>query len=1143
MAYVFRFHKGADTIDGWQETAQVGAKDIEAIDDPNGAKASLPITSIPTPFAGLELTKTAFAYCAQRGNAHGSTIYHKLVANALDILEIFFGYKTKYEKYFQIVAWDKNNSLQQLAADGTPEHKAVAETLQLFLSQDEKAFHFDEMQQIYMLNFVGHGAVGQLNIVGATSPTSVTVASPNDLSYVKNIWLGNYHEAFQQDEDGSFRALCDRDREFKLFVYLMAKQQGFNALYNDFYAYVDECFRLDNDTDFKNQVNAMPPAMYQSLYQPLAVGASQILLPGGWPLMTAKGNRISEESDFRILADRQTEKNERMPLILPEEPYFEKQMKYTTVEWMPRLTAPNEDKRPLEERTLPFDSSPYPYITADDVFQPSLIKVPFPINDKAFVNALYREGRVMNDECQYLLPLKPLIFKYLKVQTVMGYAGNSAEPVCELNNMADGSVRAIVRIPVQKGRYITLRRDYTPLSASSYANQGLFPIVEARIDLFLFPSFHIIDDELPSPQRIYLVDEDTEGFRKEQYQYSAYPYKHLNDAPLDTTRVERADKTEHFLASRYFCLDKEYDYLVVSNGNDQGVLIPRFREIKQGNKVFDFAVDFGTTNTHVEYRTDDDEQTKPLTVEYEQTQVLALNSLSEQTVKRMDEQGLESFYGGPAQAFMQEFLPLVIAQGEVAHFPMRTNLCFREGHNVEGRDGLTLADYNVGFHYEKEDTYDYNTTLTDLKWADAKNDNLLVEAYFEELLFLIRNKVLMNGGNLARTGITWFYPVCMQPYQIASLEGAWNKLTKKLVAPQGCRLMKVPESLAPYYYYTMNEDVDAESRPVVSLDIGGGTTDFVVYHQGNAAVAISSVRFAGNSIYGDFMGRSTEYNGFMRAFAPLFDKLLRDIPGVNDVYTKAKRSSAEFVSFLYSLDSNPRMVGRGASFSDELRANQSMKVVLLLFYAAEIYYAAHLLKEKKLSSPAYVTVSGTGSKVLTLIGGIDVLQNMARIIFNDILGDEGKVELKLVDNPKEITCKGGLNMRQRFVVDDVEGITIFRTGSPTLDKVNNPRYADISPKVRDEVMDEYSKFIDYFFSLNSKYSFAKYFGVNNEREFSEFKTVLTDKAEQDFNKVVAQRKEMMANEENPEINDSLFFIPLTGGIARLAYHISTNNLS
>ena len=32
MSYVFRFHKGSETIEGWQETTQLGNKDIEAIE-------------------------------------------------------------------------------------------------------------------------------------------------------------------------------------------------------------------------------------------------------------------------------------------------------------------------------------------------------------------------------------------------------------------------------------------------------------------------------------------------------------------------------------------------------------------------------------------------------------------------------------------------------------------------------------------------------------------------------------------------------------------------------------------------------------------------------------------------------------------------------------------------------------------------------------------------------------------------------------------------------------------------------------------------------------------------------------------------------------------------------------------------------
>ena len=1138
MSYVFRFHKGSETIEGWQETTQLGNKDIEAIEDPNGAKATLPITSIPTPFAGFELAKTAFAYCAEAEvGVKGSTIYHKMAANALDVLEIFFGYRTKYAKLFQIVTWDKTNDLQRLAADGIPEHAAVAATLGLFLSQDTTSFNFGRMQYIYMLNYVGEGAMGQINVVGGTSPTSVCMASANDLSYVKDVYLSNYHLAFHADDDGTFRSLVGRDREFREYVYLLSKQPGFSSLYPEFHAYVDVCFKADTDTVFKNRLNALQPGMYLSQYQTLMTGSSQMMLPGDIPIMCLGADAIAAESDFRILSEASSN---RLPLVLPSEPYFEQDMRYTTSPWNPHLMVPLTDPRPIEERTLPFDSTEYPYLTTDDVFEPYLLKVAFPINESAFFANMFRGTNRISDECQYLLPLKPEILRYLSVQTLTGYAGNTSTPVFQLNEMPDGRVQAIINIPVQKGRYVTLHREYTTTSIDPDPERLIWPIMECRFDLFLFPSYHIDDPSLEKPQRIYLVDEDTAGYKKDQYQYSVYAYRGNEAEPLPHTLVERADKRRQFLTSKYFCLTEEFDYLVVTNTIASGLLIPLYRQIRQGSKIFDFAIDFGTTNTHIEFKSDTEPEPQPLTIAKEETQVLTLNSTSRRAIEMIDQEGLESFYGGPAQSFMQEFLPVTIGPGEIARFPMRTNLCYRSGHNVEGRDIFAAADYNIGFHYEKEDTYDYNETRPDLKWDSSRGNNLLIEAYFEELLMIIRNKVLLSGGVLNRTSITWFYPVSMQPYQISNLEASWNKLCRRLIAPQGYRLQKVAESLAPYYYYTKKEDVDAESRPVVSMDIGGGTTDFVIYHSGNTAVLISSVRFAGNSIYGDFLGRGPEYNGFMKAFAPDFDLKLRDISGVSDVYVKSKKNSSEFISFLYSLDSNPRMVGRGISFSEELRANSELRVVLLLFFAAEVHYAARLLKMKGLPTPAYITVSGTASKVLPLIGSIDALQKLATHIFNDVLGDTGRVELKLVDNPKEITCKGGLNMKQRYVVSDVEEITRFCTGSTTLDDIQVPRYKDITPGVRKEVLADYEAFIDYFFQLNQEYSFAKYFGVSNEREFKQFRTVLTEKAEQDFNKTIETRRDSMTDEENPELKDSLFFIPLTGGMSRLALYIAQN---
>ena len=59
MAHIFSFN-GGTVGDGWTVTSQYGSKQIAAIKDPSGASASIPITSIPTPFASFELVKDAF---------------------------------------------------------------------------------------------------------------------------------------------------------------------------------------------------------------------------------------------------------------------------------------------------------------------------------------------------------------------------------------------------------------------------------------------------------------------------------------------------------------------------------------------------------------------------------------------------------------------------------------------------------------------------------------------------------------------------------------------------------------------------------------------------------------------------------------------------------------------------------------------------------------------------------------------------------------------------------------------------------------------------------------------------------------------------------------------------------------------------
>ena len=82
MAKVLRIHKGSkDTINGWAISTKIGSKAIDSIEDPVGANDHYEITSIPSPFARIDLVKRAFKIVADT-DLDGNTAYHKLVSDA-----------------------------------------------------------------------------------------------------------------------------------------------------------------------------------------------------------------------------------------------------------------------------------------------------------------------------------------------------------------------------------------------------------------------------------------------------------------------------------------------------------------------------------------------------------------------------------------------------------------------------------------------------------------------------------------------------------------------------------------------------------------------------------------------------------------------------------------------------------------------------------------------------------------------------------------------------------------------------------------------------------------------------------------------------------------------------------------------------
>ena len=292
---------------------------------------------------------------------------------------------------------------------------------------------------------------------------------------------------------------------------------------------------------------------------------------------------------------------------------------------------------------------------------------------------------------------------------------------------------------------------------------------------------------------------------------------------------------------------------------------------------------------------------------------------------------------------------------------------------------------------------------------------------------------------------------------------------------------------------------------------------------------------------------SSKLNGFYNLYKDKFAKKIeesKEKANLKKIFDDiiANNNSADLMSFLFSLEHNARLKKQGEkiSFSKELEENYKLKVVFLLFYVAVMYYVANLLKKKNLSAPGYITFSGTASKIFSIIGGVKNIQKLTNSMFTQLLNMKKDLEIKQVNNPKEITCQGGLKMTQEDI--NVEPSKEYFFGSSSLDskKTIKAQEGELSAEnVVKEVLNLYSSFINFFFKLNESVSFAQYFGIEDNGSFEEYKRILTEHAEEDFATVLEDR--LTDFQDTDDFEDSLFFYPLCGGIFRLAQYIANNN--
>lgn len=684
MSKIFRLHTGAtETIEHWTSINTHLSDDfINSIEDPAGANVAMQITSIPSPFARMDLIRTSFRFVNNSGNLDGNTIYHRMVSECFDIAEIFFNIESLKDKV-EIIEWNSGVSLQhgeieieansdlgKLLHTSNPKHKLLGETLKMFVKQDKKAFNFHKLKHIYLLNYIGKGAPDILNIIGGTSPSTMFFSSANNLQYV-DILFGN-----DRMLDLSLCPLKNRSAEFIKSMYAFRlSYDRFTEDFADIDNYMDYSF-THLDEDLKQEIKQFDKATYETQYATISVGSdgnnAEIL---GFRLRAKNIADINPAANNDFIIDAEKKLQTSLPLILPTEKNNDG-LNFMGGKWLDNYhkNVPYHDERSLEKRTLPNQNHiQYPYLTVSDLLEPYIMRLPFPMESDNFFDGNYKVMQGEKDHC-YLLPLKKTFFEYFSVEKLQGVVSDGKK-VFEMEQVLSG-VKVTLRIPIQRNKYVTFTRVYNKnqfqdkiLQPDEKKNQGV--IVENQMTIVLYPQIKI--EGIAPHYRILTVDRDVSPLtRNNEYSLNLYEesVKELQQVAAKDVK-HRSRKSQNGVSTTYTIVNHNFDFIEIHNRRSVGIIVPHFivKEKEALTKAFKFSIDFGTTNTHIEYNSSTEAEPRPFDITEKDIQYTTLHRPGKSMQVSLSKIG---FGADDILAIIdEEFMPMIVGDGCEISFPYK----------------------------------------------------------------------------------------------------------------------------------------------------------------------------------------------------------------------------------------------------------------------------------------------------------------------------------------------------------------------------------------------------------------------------------------------------------------------------------------
>jgi len=1117
------------------------------------------------------LFENAFEWVANHAKTEGNntltkkTAYHQLVSDALDVAEIFFNYEVfnQTSHNLRFVVWNKKYELAQLKL-GNSGHRLFGETLELFMEQDNLKTHFNEIDNFYLL-------VCNNELLGGTSPSTMFFAAHNEGFRLAKFKLGIGNDQFFDAEP---MPLWKRSMPFQRYLY------GLFMTYPDLKTKMTTLWRylvanLDalsqnrnkdwqnlNDEILKQADHSKVKMWFNSEYVPAnyAEDNTGIFAHRGIEHRRAKADGNDHSNDaFAIKSDKY--KGGKVPLALQNG--FAKSLSYCQGTWKPDTVVPYFDLHPLDKRVLPGATQIYPYLTVSDFLEPCIMRVLYPMDSDYFYdgnpegfsksNRWGGEQGIPGDD-SFMLPLTKRFFDFFAPEYLSGYTTDGRRNFKMVKSGSDG-VEVQLLIPIQSGDYIMFRRVYQlNTAADPEKNEGA--VVRCRFDLGFYPLFHV-DKEVR--QIVVLSDGDILPETK-HFDYKMDFYSHDGQLVQPKARRQRQDKNKHkqYVSTKYAVMESFYDYMFVSNGQQQCIVIPRWREMPRGTSPVSVAVDFGTTNSFIALSFQSGNGTPiPERIEIKENERFLI-TLSEHWVNTNPPMVKETI--------LRTLSPYTLGDMEECFLPMRTIVT--EIQAVDHAEAIPGTNISIPYFFERRRLLLNEDWFTNLKWAKITENagdanNARTEAYLSMMLYMARNQILVRGGDLNKCTLIWTFPASIGEGATGRFTRRWNRLAKQYLS-QTVEVKAVSEALAPFYAYGNNE-IRSGQYPVLNVDIGGGTADVIVFRDNHPEYA-TSFRFAGNVIFGNGYdtANASKTNGLTRLFNDIVNNWIKT-PGVfntKEAYGREGENvgiinmgSADINSFFFSLENNKEVREsnvKAPSFSDFLMEQDDVKVVFIVFFSAIIYHLAHMLKRLNQPMPRQMTFSGRGAHIINLLDSDKNSRNaagLAKLIIEKVYEEpyhSDGFEILVGSAPKEKTCYGAINMVNQGKMDMPFKNVVLLESKMDCEKdksapfslivdgrlQNDGKVLSYSDLTNDDLLsrveNDVREFLNLVFEINREYSFANKFEATTGEKLQRLKALM----EQDLrsNLKMGLKLRMDAVSPTEPVTEPLFFYPLVGSI-------------